>query len=148
MFTNDVDLDKSKASLIQQYKNHIELVFGVTVCVWSRSRLRDRSENGSSCDVEMSTIQLSSQFSQESLEKAKVSNLMLQTVFISESFRNIPLKNIIVILKVKKGGGGTCLVHVLTILVKYAWIVTSVNRQQSTVCVWFFFVVGVAGMTS
>ena len=109
MFTNDVDIDKSKASLIQQYKNHIELVFGVTVCVWSRSRLRDRSENGSSYDVEMSTIQLSSQFSQESLEKAKVSNLMLQTVFISEPFRNTPLKNIIVILKVKKGGGA----HVL-----------------------------------
>ena len=83
MFTNDVDLDKSKASLIQQYKNHIELVFGVTVCVTVRSRLRDKSENG---DVEMSTIQLSSQFSQESLEKAKVSNLMLQTVLYPNRF--------------------------------------------------------------
>ena len=86
MFTNDVDLDKSKASLIQQYKNHIELVFGVTVTVSVWSRLRDKSENGSSCDVEMSTIQLSSQFSQESLEKAKVSNLMLQTVLYPNRF--------------------------------------------------------------
>lgn len=69
MLSKDVDVDKSKANLVQQYKNHIERVFGITLSAWSR--LYDQAENGRSDEDGMSTFRLSSEYSQESLEKAK-----------------------------------------------------------------------------
>ncbi|CAG2195264.1 MCPIP [Mytilus edulis] len=70
MLSKDVDVDKSKAKLVQQYKNHIERVFGITLSAWSR--LYDQAENGrSDGDGKMSTFRMSSEYSQESLEKAK-----------------------------------------------------------------------------
>lgn len=73
MLSKDVDVDKSKAKLVQQYKNHIERVFGITLSAWSR--LYDQAENGRSDEDGhgMSTFRMSSEYSQESLEKAKVS---------------------------------------------------------------------------
>lgn len=73
MLSKDVDVDKSKAKLVQQYKNHIERVFGITLSAWSR--LYDQAENGRSDEDGMSTFRMSSEYSQESLEKAKVSNV-------------------------------------------------------------------------
>lgn len=75
MFTNDVQLDKTNAELIRQYKNRIENVFGITISCFCGHEHDPKNED----NIEkggVSKVRLSSQSSQESLDKAKVSTGM------------------------------------------------------------------------
>lgn len=70
MLTNDVHLDHTKSELIRHNKNHIENVFGITVSCCRHENEHDYNgdddEKGGVCKV-----RLSSQNSQESIDKAK-----------------------------------------------------------------------------
>jgi hypothetical protein len=66
MFTNDVDLDKSKASLIQQYKNHIDktcapppfFTFNMTI-IFFNGVFRNDSDIKIVCNIKLLTFAFS-----------------------------------------------------------------------------------------
>lgn len=84
MKTDDVDIVGSKLSVINAARQHIEWVFNVGVSLPKRNDgdfLLD--ENNGVCEgVDSATIRLSSDFSQENIQEAKVSKL---TCFSSRS---------------------------------------------------------------